>query len=592
VADQAPVASGHFPAGTQVAGYRLAEHIGWGGMAVVYRAYDFRLDRWVALKILAPEIARDASFRQRFISESRAAAAVDHPHIIPVFEAGEASGVLFIAMRYVGGGDVGTLVRRCGPLGAARAVGIIGQVASALDAAHAAGLVHRDVKPANMLLGAASADSAGPDHVYLTDFGLSRQALSTAGPTLAGQFVGTLDYMAPEQLKHRPVDGRADLYALACTAYEMLAGEPPFRRTEDLGLMWAQLAEPPPPLTSLRPDLPSAIDQVLTRGMAKSPADRYHSCPDFAAAMAHACGLEWSVTGRLLAGQQAAATRLAAPVAPDRPAVTRARAAGRAAAPGQIAGPAETPARARRPASALLPAGVARMPGGGAPATVDVGLAGLRLAERGPGGHGPGGHGPGGRGPGGRGPGGEPDRRATHAPRGRSPVAAAALLVVILAIAGGAFLTLRGGGASHSGNAAHARASAAARPGSAPGTRIASGPSQAGDLTTPASPPRSADQARPAGPAATVKAYVAAINRHDYRRAWHLGGRNSSPTYAAFARGFGTTAKDTLIILSVSGNVVTARLVAVQADGSIKTYQGTYAVDDGMITKSNVVRIG
>ncbi len=198
MADEAPPASGDFTAGAQVAGYRLAEHIGWGGMAVVCRAYDVRLDRWVALKILAPEIARDSSFRQRFIFESRAAAAVDHPHIIPVFEAGEADGVLFIAMRYVGGGDVGTLVRRRGPLDAGRAVGIVAQVASALDAAHAAGLVHRDVKPANMLLGAASADSASPDHVYLTDFGLSRQALSATGPTVAGQFVGTLDYdLAP-----------------------------------------------------------------------------------------------------------------------------------------------------------------------------------------------------------------------------------------------------------------------------------------------------------------------------------------------------------------------------------------------------------
>ena len=187
MADEVRRVSGDFATGgSQVAGYHLAEQIGWGGMAVVYRAYDARLGRWVALKILAPEIARDESFRRRFISESRAAAAVDHPHIIPVFEAGESGGALFIAMRYVGGGDVGTLVRRAGPLDAARTCGIIAQVASALDAAHAAGLVHRDVKPANMLLGAVGNDTT-PDHVYLSDFGLSKLSASAVSLTEIGR---------------------------------------------------------------------------------------------------------------------------------------------------------------------------------------------------------------------------------------------------------------------------------------------------------------------------------------------------------------------------------------------------------------------
>src|SRR5450755_76768 len=257
VADEIPPFSGDFAAGTQVAGYLLREQIGWGGMAAVYRAYEVRLSRWVALKILAPEIASDASFRRRFISESRAAAAVDHPHIIPVFEAGEAGGVLFIAMRYVGGGDVRMLIRRLGPLDAARTGRIIGQVASALDAAHAAGLAHRDVRPANMLLDDAAGDGY-PDHVYLADLGLSRQA----GPAAGGQ---------------------ADLCALACAAYEMLAGEAAFRRADDLALLGAQLAGPPPPLASLRPDLPPAVDQVLARAMAGPPDDRYESCRDFAA---------------------------------------------------------------------------------------------------------------------------------------------------------------------------------------------------------------------------------------------------------------------------------------------------------------------
>ena len=253
--DEVPPALGDVGVGSQVASYRLDEQIGWGGMAVVYRALDVRLDRWVALKILAPEIARDGSFRQRFISESRAAAAVDHPHIIPVFEAGEAGGVLFIAMRYVGGGDVRTLFRRLGRLDAARVTSIVTQVAAALDASHAIGLVHRDVKPANMLLGTVGGGGR-PDHVYLADFGLSKQALSTAGLTLTGQFVGTLDYMAPEQIEARPVDGRADLYALACAAFEMLSGALPFRRDQDLGRVFAQLSQAPPALTARRPDLP------------------------------------------------------------------------------------------------------------------------------------------------------------------------------------------------------------------------------------------------------------------------------------------------------------------------------------------------
>ena len=207
---------------SQIAGYRLEEQIGQGGMAVVYRARDERLDRRVALKLLAPVLAMDAAFRQRFIRESRAAAAVDHPNIIPIYEAGEASGSLFIAMRYVQGGDVKSLLERRGPLPAWRAWNIITQVAAALDAAHAYGLVHRDVKPANMLLDTTAA-AAGqgrvlpddrPEHVYLSDFGISKQSLSASNLTMSGQFVGTLDYIAPEQIDGHNVDGRADQYSL------------------------------------------------------------------------------------------------------------------------------------------------------------------------------------------------------------------------------------------------------------------------------------------------------------------------------------------------------------------------------------------
>jgi len=271
-----------FRAGSRIAGYRLEEQIGQGGMAVVFRARDERLGRLVALKILAPALAADEEFRQRFIRESRAAAAVDDPHIIPVFEAGEADGVLFIVMRYVPGSDVRTLLRREGPLSGARTAAIISPVASALDAAHAAGLVHRDVKPANMLV---DARPGRPDHVYLSDFGLSKGTLSSVGLTGTGQFLGTLDYISPEQIEGKPVDGRADEYALACAAFELLTGTPPFRRDEPMAVMYAQLSAPPPPLTSRRPDLPPATDQVFVKALAKAPGDRYASCREFADAL-------------------------------------------------------------------------------------------------------------------------------------------------------------------------------------------------------------------------------------------------------------------------------------------------------------------
>jgi serine/threonine-protein kinase len=277
-----------FGVGSRIAGYRLEEQVGAGGMAVVFRARDERLGRLVALKILTPALADDEAFRQRFIRESQAAAAVDDPHIVPVFEAGEAGGVLFIAMRFVGGGDVRALMRRVGPLSPSRAVAVISPVASALDAAHGAGLVHRDVKPANMLV---DTRAGRPDHVYLSDFGLSKGALATSGLTGAGQFLGTVDYISPEQIEGKPVDGRADQYALACTAFELLAGAPPFRRDEVMAVMYAQLSEPPPLLTDRRPDLPPAADQVFARALAKAPAQRYGSCREFADALRGAFGL-------------------------------------------------------------------------------------------------------------------------------------------------------------------------------------------------------------------------------------------------------------------------------------------------------------
>ncbi|MFI1171905.1 serine/threonine-protein kinase [Streptomyces melanogenes] len=273
--------------GRRIAGYRIESEIGRGGMAVVYRARDLRLERTVALKLLAPELARNDTFRQRFTHESRVAAAIDHPHIVPVFEAGETDGVLYIAMRYVAGRDLRALLDQEGPLPVATAARIAAQVASALDAAHEHDLVHRDVKPGNILV-AQGTDSDHPEHVYLTDFGLTKKSLSLTGFTTVGQFVGTLDYVAPEQISGRPVDGRCDVYSLACVVYETMAGAPPFQRDDDMALLWAHQYDQPPALTEKRPDIAAGVDGVMAKALAKLPDDRYDSCLAFVAALRQA----------------------------------------------------------------------------------------------------------------------------------------------------------------------------------------------------------------------------------------------------------------------------------------------------------------
>ena len=213
---------------------------------------------------------------------------MDDPHIIPVYEAGEADGVLFIAMRFVRGGDLRLVLEREGALPSGRVAAFISPVASALDAAHRAGLVHRDVKPANILV---DARPDRPDHVYLSDFGVSKGAMSSVSLTGAGQFLGTPDYSAPEQIQGRAVDGRTDQYALACVAYQLLTGAAPFERDQGMAVLLAHLSEPPPSLRSRRPDLPGAADQVLARALAKVPEKRYGSCQDFADALREALGL-------------------------------------------------------------------------------------------------------------------------------------------------------------------------------------------------------------------------------------------------------------------------------------------------------------
>ncbi|MFI6352939.1 serine/threonine-protein kinase [Streptomyces sp. NPDC050743] len=268
--------------GAEIAGYKVERELGRGGMAVVYRARDLRLGRTVALKLLAPEYTRNDAFRRRFAQESRVAAAIDHPNIVPVFEAGEFDGVLYIAMCYVCGQDLRALIDGEGPLAVPVAVRVAAQLASALDAAHARDLVHRDVKPGNVLI-AKGVDSDHPEHVYLTDFGLAKKSLSLTGFTTVGEFVGTLDYVAPERIAGRPVDGRADLYSLACVVHEMLAGAPPFQREDHLELLWAHQYDPPPVLSKGRPDIPGTADDVLNKALAKAPDNRHDTCLEFVA---------------------------------------------------------------------------------------------------------------------------------------------------------------------------------------------------------------------------------------------------------------------------------------------------------------------
>ncbi|WP_255411468.1 serine/threonine-protein kinase [Georgenia sp. SYP-B2076] len=271
--------------GEDLAGYRVQTLLARGGMGVVYEALDVRLNRLVALKLLAPELSGNEKFRNRFVRESQLAASVDHPNILPVYEAGEADGHLYIAMRFVRGTDLRTVLDTRGTLDLPEAVRVLRDTAAALDAAHAAGLVHRDVKPGNILL-AERPD--GPPHVYLADFGLTKRSSSATGMTTAGHFLGTLDYVAPEQIRGEDVDGRADVYALACVAYTVLAGHPPFDHEDDTAQLWAHMFEEPPRLSAERPDLPIAVDLAIGAGMAKQREDRPASCGALIAMMGDA----------------------------------------------------------------------------------------------------------------------------------------------------------------------------------------------------------------------------------------------------------------------------------------------------------------
>ncbi len=272
--------------GDVVGAYRIERLLGRGGMGIVYLAEDTRLGRKVALKVLTPEAAEQPTVRERFLGESRMAASLDHPNILPVYEAGEADGRPFIAMRYVPGLDLDALIGRDGPMSLETAIGIVGQVAGALDAAHEAGLIHRDVKPGNILIAAGS--KPGSEHAYLSDFGLTRHAEYSARMTRSGQLIGSVGYVAPEQIENGPVDRRADVYSLGCVAFECLAGSQPYPRDTDFATLFAHVQAPPPSLAEARPELPAAVDAVIAKALAKAPTDRFATAGELARALADA----------------------------------------------------------------------------------------------------------------------------------------------------------------------------------------------------------------------------------------------------------------------------------------------------------------
>ena len=280
------VPSGELGIGSTFAGHRVDAVAGRGGMGIVYRATDLMLGRRVALKLMAPGLAADPTYRARFLSECRLAASIDHPHAVDVFHAGETEGRLYVTMRYIDGTDLRAILRGERRLESARALRLIGHVAGALDDAHRHGLVHRDVKPGNVLV--ARRDEQ--EQAYLADFGLSKERAAASELTGTGLAIGTADYIAPEQAQGHEVDGRADTYALACVLYQCLAGAVPYENDSDLEKVWSHVHDPPPDLLAARPDLPRELGRVLAAAMAKDPGDRPPTTGQFARAAIAAMG--------------------------------------------------------------------------------------------------------------------------------------------------------------------------------------------------------------------------------------------------------------------------------------------------------------
>lgn len=318
--------------GDRFAGYRIESRLGRGGMGILYLAVEPGLERRVALKLIAPEAAADDVFARRFAEESRIAASIEHPNVVPIYAAGEEEGVPWIAMRYVAGSDLGRRLAREGRLDPAEAVALIAQIGNGLDAIHAAGLVHRDVKPANVLLGG----DPGAEHAYITDFGVARNVATQSGLTQTGRFVGTLDYVAPEQISGEPIDARVDVYALGCLLFKLLTGEVPFPREGEAARLYAHLHDPPPAPSLYATAVPMALDDVVIRAMSKSPGDRHLSAGDLGrAAQAALSGTAVAVPERTVATGAAATRETARPEPgprevetarlPDEPAAERSR---------------------------------------------------------------------------------------------------------------------------------------------------------------------------------------------------------------------------------------------------------------------------
>jgi len=301
--------------GDVFAGYRIEQRLGRGGMGILYLAVEPGLERRVALKLIAPEAAAEEIFAKRFAEESRIAASIEHPNVVPIYAAGEENGVPYIAMRYVAGSDLGRRIAREGRLDPEVAVTLIAQVANGLDAIHAAGLVHRDVKPANVLL----SGEEGNEHAYITDFGVARNVATNSGLAQTGRFVGTLDYVAPEQISGGQVDARVDVYALSCLLFKLLTGEVPFPREGEAARLYAHLNDPPPAPSLYVPAVGMALDDVVARAMSKQPGDRYPSAGDLGrAAVAALSGAPVAIPERTVA-TGAAATVEPETVAPTEP---------------------------------------------------------------------------------------------------------------------------------------------------------------------------------------------------------------------------------------------------------------------------------
>jgi serine/threonine protein kinase len=350
--------------GDEFAGYRIERRLGRGGMGILYLALEPGLQRRVALKLIAPEAAEEEVFARRFAEESRIAASIEHPNVVPIYAAGEQDGVAWIAMRYVSGSDLGRRLARDGRLEPAHAVALIAQIGNGLDAIHAAGLVHRDVKPANVLLSGED----GAEHAYITDFGVARNLATRSGLTQTGRFVGTIDYVAPEQISGGEIDARVDVYALGCLLYKLLTGQVPFPREGEAARLYAHLNDPPPAPSMYAPGVSMALDDVVARAMSKQPGDRYPSAGDLGrAAEAALSGGAAAIPERTVA-TGAAATREAS----TRPAGTESAT--------EVSGARPVPPATESPPTASPPTEPTRRSAGRGPNRRPVYLAGAALA--------------------------------------------------------------------------------------------------------------------------------------------------------------------------------------------------------------------